>query len=187
MLSTQRPSLLAPLPLDLKPAATAATPPRTQVLDYVTQNQFQTNWCWVAVATSIAAYYTPATTWTQCKFVNAVNGWAGCCNSPTPAYCNIGGQVDVAMSKSGNLGYVSPTTPTFGTFCGTIDAGTPLVVNVSWDAGGAHSVTLYGYTTPQVVYIADPDLGYSAMNYGDFPTKYHTGSTWTDTVYPKAP
>ncbi|MGO9234323.1 MAG: hypothetical protein ACLP4V_09685 [Methylocella sp.] len=35
------------------------------------QYQQMSNWCWIAVATSISHYYNPASTWTQCSLTTA--------------------------------------------------------------------------------------------------------------------
>jgi hypothetical protein len=40
-------------------------------LDFTMQHQQQTNWCWAAVSTSVALFYDPVSTWTQCAVASA--------------------------------------------------------------------------------------------------------------------
>jgi hypothetical protein len=52
------------------------------------QYQLMTNWCWIAVATSISLFYNSSSSWTQCSLLTAQlqanNGLRGSC-CPTPA------------------------------------------------------------------------------------------------------
>ncbi len=41
------------------------------LLPYERQDQEQTQWCWAAVAASVAKYYDAETSWKQCTIVNA--------------------------------------------------------------------------------------------------------------------
>jgi hypothetical protein len=45
--------------------------PPGAVVDLQMQYQQMSNWCWIAVATSINHYYDPASTWTQCSLTTA--------------------------------------------------------------------------------------------------------------------
>src|SRR5260370_26671301 len=46
-------------------------PPRNKIMmSFSVQRQLQSNWCWAAVAASIADYYDPNTTETQCTIAN---------------------------------------------------------------------------------------------------------------------
>jgi hypothetical protein len=45
--------------------------PPGAVIDLQMQYQQMSNWCWIAVATSINHYYDPASTWTQCSLTTA--------------------------------------------------------------------------------------------------------------------
>jgi hypothetical protein len=47
------------------------TEPALAVTGLQMQYQQMSNWCWIAVATSISHYYDPASTWTQCSLTTA--------------------------------------------------------------------------------------------------------------------
>lgn len=43
-------------------------------LNFAMQHQAQDQWCWAATSVSIAAFYEPNTSWTQCSMTNAERG-----------------------------------------------------------------------------------------------------------------
>jgi hypothetical protein len=86
----------------LRRLATAADGTRT--LPISVQHQLQSNWCWAACATSTSGFYDPATTWGQCRVVNAELGNAGCCEDGGSGDCNIPWYLDRVLRRTGNFG-----------------------------------------------------------------------------------
>ena len=59
--------------LDSKPIETQIyIPPTPNNIGLRMQYQETTEWCWIAVATSISHFYNPASTWTQCAVMTVV-------------------------------------------------------------------------------------------------------------------
>jgi hypothetical protein len=59
--------------LDNKPVETQIyTPPTPNTIGLRMQYQETSEWCWIAVATSVNHFYNPASTWTQCQVMTVV-------------------------------------------------------------------------------------------------------------------
>src|ERR1700712_5760583 len=74
-------------------APTGGGAPLSQNLALTVKQQQETTWCWAAVGTSIAAFYTATSRWTQCLVANGAlprkDCFAGPPASSNPAGCNI--------------------------------------------------------------------------------------------------
>jgi len=128
------------VPIELPPVATGYW----RTLDFLREQQCQANWCWAAVASSIAHFYRPSTIVTQCRIANGELRRKDCCD----AKCNTGGPCDVygfLMSSLFRVGHfrklVLSKQATLEQVRGEIDKLRPLCARLAWFRGGAHFVT----------------------------------------------
>jgi hypothetical protein len=168
------------------PAAGAATGGAdiTRTLPMTMQPQQQTNWCWSAVATSVGLFFQTGN-WTQCGTANGCLNLPGtdCCIDPDP--CNVYGYLDQSLTFTKSFNGIFAGTATAAEIRAQIDQGDPVCVRVAWNGGGAHFLSITGYSHPA----SDPDqltlsledsiYGNSTMLLADFPANYHGGGDWT--------
>lgn len=184
---------LAGLPLrPLPPAGGGASATNTtHILPSFMQAQQQSSWCWSAVATSVGLLFKTGS-WTQCATVNGCLQRSDCCTSPTPSPCNVYGFLDVSLtytrSYNGPLVYGTITVDSLQT---QLDSGNPVCVRVAWNGGGAHFLSIAGYSYPAddpasaTIYLQDSFYGPTSMAFADFAANYHSGGTWTHTYLTK--
>lgn len=155
--------------------------PTWQRLNFNMQAQQQTNWCWAAVATSVALFYNPSSTWTQCTLVNAELGETTCCSNGGSAACNKPWYLDKALQRVGQLDSWSSGAMSFANVRAEIDNSRPLGVRIGWSGGGGHFVVVDGYLNDasQQVAIEDPWYGASDMSYTAFSSSYQTSGSWS--------
>lgn len=188
-----QPSDLAGLPLRPLPprGAGGAATETSHILPPFMQCQQQSRWCWSAVATSVGLLFQTGS-WTQCATVNGCLKRSDCCNSPTPDPCNVYGYLDQSLTytKSYN-GPLIYGTITVDKLEAQIDAGNPVCARVQWNGGGAHFLSIAGYSYPAddpssvTIHLQDSLYGPTSMAYDDFATYYHCGGEWTHTYLTK--
>src|SRR5580658_3141266 len=106
-------------------------------LPFEVQTQLESEWCWAAVSTSVALYYTPTSTVTQCAVVNQQLGRSDCCSNPSSSNCNQPGYLDQALQFVGN--FASGTGPVrFDGVVLLLDCRTPPCIRIGWSGGGGH-------------------------------------------------
>jgi hypothetical protein len=66
-------------------------------LSFQVQQQLESEWCWAAVSTSVAHYYAPSSSVTQCLVVNQQLKRTDCCSNPSSNPCNQPGYLDQAL------------------------------------------------------------------------------------------
>jgi Papain-like cysteine protease AvrRpt2 len=158
-------------------------------LDFRIQHQRHSNWCWAAVAASVALFYRPARKWTQCAVANSELGRKDCCRKGAGGKCNLIGHLQDSLTVVGHA-----TTPPF--VVGTvgfdraqaeIDSGRPLGARTQWAGGGTgHFVTIVGYhSAVDLLTVDDPLYGRSHVDYRTFCTDYRRSGTWTHSYYTK--
>lgn len=171
--------------------------------NYAIQLQSQTLWCWDAVSVTVAAYYNPNSTWTQCGLANTVFGQANCCNlvnNVSP--CNWGCWPDASSNNGGPgpLQAVGHYTQTLTRALSVVQLGAqmansaPVVCNITWDNNaGGHIVAVHGrysvvtatgaaVSTVDYVNVGDPWDGEHDITYASF-VRYQGNGTW-DHSYP---
>lgn len=187
------PADLAGLPLRPLPPAGGGGPAAetSHILPLVMQTQQQTNWCWSAVATSVGLLFSTGS-WTQCGTVNGCLKVNNCCNTPTPGSCNVYGYLDQSLTytRSFNAPLLYGTI-SVANLQAQLNAGNPVCVRVAWNGGGAHFLSIAGYSYPAndpssvTIYLQDSFYGPSSMALADFAADYHSGGTWTNTYLTK--
>jgi hypothetical protein len=153
-------------------------------LAFTMQPQQRTNWCWAATAVSIAAYYDPATPWTQCMLANAELGRDDCCHGA--ADCDVQWFLDDALDQLGRIRMWHDAPLSFEDVVRELDAGNPVCARIHWPDGSGHFVTVIGYVkaggrfAEDVLLVADPELGREPWSYRNFRNSYRDTGKWTD-------
>lgn len=148
------------------------------------QHQLQSNWCWAACASTMAGFYNPATTWGQCKLVNAELNRPSCCEDGGSGDCNLPWYLDRVLQRSGNFGSKLSGRAPWATLRTELDAGRPVGARIGWKGGGGHFVVLTGYRSAgdvREVEVQDPWTGSSTLAIDAFATNYKNSGTWTHT------
>jgi Peptidase_C39 like family len=121
------------------------------------QAQGQTNWCWAAVAASIADYYDNKPFVDQCKVVNATLSLptgVDCCNTPGSTDCNkTVGDMAVPLLNTGNWKASDPVwlrkLPPMSAVVKEIDNCRPIAMSINWlsgpGTGNGHGLAIIGY------------------------------------------
>ncbi|MBO9880836.1 papain-like cysteine protease family protein [Xanthomonas sp. D-109] len=172
-------------------AAAIVVPPQrslhADIADFVQQAQLQTQWCWAAVASSVAAFYAPPNPeFSQCRLACWATGADSCCTDGSSTVCNQPQLQSQALQHVGHRRTSSSGRLSFSEIRTEIDAGRPIAVTVHWAGGGGHAVVISGYATLQnraYVRVQDPAGAATALvALDDFPN----GGTWNWTVTTRA-
>lgn len=174
---------------------------RWRKLRFKMQDQRHANWCWAAVAASVADYYGRGAKFTQCVIANVELDREDCCR-PT------GGLSIVPFDVPHVLGaplYRIGCAPNLGAerqaqlkeIRREIDGQRPVCARVIWTKGntsrvaaGAHFITIFGYLpgTDRLA-IEDPWLApsYQEISYKDLCNDYDGRGIWTHTYFTRPP
>lgn len=145
--------------------------------------QTQSNWCAIAAAEMILAYY--GSTIGQCEGANVDFHRSDCCNSPSSSVCNPGtGSFTGTPLDYYGVGYTGASSQlSYAQFTAEIDAGRPVSIGYNWNSGGGHALNVSGYDNDsgsQWMYIDDPGstgpywITYTTYVGGASPTFDHT-------------
>jgi Repeat of unknown function (DUF5648)/Papain-like cysteine protease AvrRpt2 len=149
-------------------------------LNFVEQPQQQTNWCWAATSVSVARYYDPANTWTQCLLVNDALAQTTCCQNGATRPCNQSWYGDRALTIVGHLASTGGAS-TFAIVQSEINALRPISIAIYWFGDGGHNPLIDGYSAASVsptIDIQDPWYGHSTQDFNSFPASYNGGAIW---------
>jgi Papain-like cysteine protease AvrRpt2 len=187
-----------PLPLMLPPAAlespalespTALEKDHSRNLAFRMQRQMHSNWCWAAVATSIALYYGRERKWTQCRVANGNLRRRDCCGKSIKHKCNVTGHLRHVLRlvrHAGRPNEIKRKIP-FSYVEREIDAGRPVGVRTQWRGGEeGHFLTIIGYHRElELLTISDPLFGRAHWHYGAFSKNYRHSGQWKNSYYTK--
>ena len=161
----------------------------SNVLAFGMQHQQQDEWCWAAVATSVAFFYTNGSTWTQCSVVNAEAGRNDCCENGSSRQCNFSWFLDRALLRVSHSLSSSSGPLSFPATCQEVNRGCPLGARIGWNGGGVHFVAVHGYDDSEVgaekLNVGDPWYGPSVVAYDTFVSGYQGSGNWTDSYRTK--
>ena len=164
--------------------------PAWRLLPFTMQPQAQTNWCWAAVAVSVAAFFDAATRATQCSLANGELRRQDCCGKGGGRSCNLYGYLASALNRVGRLRVWRPSrAATPNEMQAEVDGSRPLCLRIAWASGGAHFLALIGYLPDGVapirnlVMVADPRWGVSVLPYDVLRKAYRQEGRWTDTYF----
>jgi Papain-like cysteine protease AvrRpt2 len=185
------------IPLDLsRELAVSLLLPALQreALAFNMQGQCHTNWCWAALAASVAAFYDKLSAFTQCVVANLELGRNDCCDVPCHTD-NVGfnqiHEPGAALNRVDCLDReMRNQIASRAQVQQEIDAGRPLCLRTVWSkgnaAGGAHALAIVGYfADSDTLALEDPWFGPTHdIPYDQFCTNYKDfGGKWTDTYY----
>jgi len=161
-------------------------------IDFSMQPQQQSNWCWAATATSMALFYDPASSWTQCSVADGVTGYSDCCTTTgAGGHCNVPMALEEALTKVGHLDHYNSEFDSLTTIAQIeteMTAARPLGIRFWSEGGGAHFLCIRGHNNVDgvnYVSVDDPIYGRSDVAYSTLKTTYHGTGLWTHTYYTK--
>lgn len=153
-----------------------------QLINFAMQHQEQTMWCWDATSVSVAAFYDPATAWTQCSLANAELSRKDCCVAAgAVSPCNQGRWPDTALQRIGHWNTRLDSALTTAQLGAEMAKSAPVAVNIAWQGGGGHIAALRGRSLSngvEHVSVADPWYGDSDVTYDTFRNRYQGSGTW---------
>ncbi|MBW8804287.1 MAG: hypothetical protein JF587_10590 [Catenulisporales bacterium] len=154
-----------------------------QNIAFVMQHQEQTNWCWDAATVSVAKYYEPASTWTQCGLANITFTRNDCCVVAGQASpCNWGQWPDGPLRTVKHLNQIVNNALTPVQLGAQIAKSAPVLCNIAWPGGGGHIVGLRGRSLVngvEHVSVGDPWTGDADWTYSAFQNNYaNAGGIW---------
>ena len=163
-------------------------------IEFKMQKQCHSNWCWAAVAASIAAYY--GSNVKQCDIANVELHRDDCCNHPCDAANIVFNVTNVLASSLNRLSCFEQCSRFTRADPDRIDeelaVGQPLCARMVWRDGGGHFVVIVGSWSDvggmRMLALEDPFWGPSECSYPGFADHYQLlGGRWIDTYYTKAP
>ncbi|SES12461.1 papain-like cysteine protease family protein [Actinokineospora terrae] len=149
---------------------------------FTMQAQQQTNWCWAASGTSIAASHGVN--------VSQNNFCALAKNRSTGTQCP-NDQADLAQVRNGfsRLGFSSPGSYVYNTISysavqSQLNAAQPIETRILWKSGGGHMHVLYGFDSAKSwVYWGDPWPDNYRYNWATYSYYVNNSSfSWTHTL-----
>ncbi|WP_374653700.1 papain-like cysteine protease family protein [Phenylobacterium sp.] len=164
----------------------AGEDPVDVVLRFTMQQQTQANWCWAATGASVARFYDPNTTWTQCLIANGQLGRNDCCGSGASGACNVYGSLSDAFQRTGHLASWNSGTTAFAAIESQILQGRPLGIRVAWSGGGAHFICATGTEDNGLVWVSDCGSGTTSLvAYNTLVNSYNGSGSWTHSYFTK--
>lgn len=161
-----------------------------QTLSLAMQHQAEMSWCWAAVAASVAQFYEPSGTVSQCGLADGELHRTDCCTTGAGGPCDVYGDLASSLYRVGHLKKWDIAKPSgFPSVVAEVDASRPLCARIAWHSGGAHFVALVGYLPAEesgagapLVAVEDPWFGSSDVPYDLLREGYNDG-TWTDSYF----
>lgn len=156
---------------------------------FIMESQELDQWCWAAVAMSVANYIRPNSAPDQCQLAAQVlEVPGGCCGASISSACDQpAGLIDALDAVNCHAGDPIPGPVGFAQIQEAIDGGWPIPVRIVWEdsPGNAHFVVISGYAFSQrgdpLVEVDDPFYGSSLVDYETFVTSYHGSGMWERT------
>lgn len=192
--STRRPlplgEALAKVAAESAEAELESLPGEGVTLPFDMETQEQTQWCWAAVAVSVAHFYDPSDAVKQCDVANRVLNTNACCADP--AACNDDNFLEDALAQVNHFRAPMVFEPLpFSGVENEVNNDHPLGCRIGWFGGGGHFVILHGAAVEQSgaavkrwVAVADPLFGPSDYLINNFTSGYRQGQgEWTHSYF----
>ena len=159
-------------------------------LDFEMQCQCHSNWCWAAVAASVAQFYSSATAWKQCTIANEELHRNDCCERQCGAAnvpFNVTNTLASPLNRLGNFAALKFRRLTRAEVVDQLEAGRPLLARTVWIGGSAHFAAIVGYKPAvDTLAVRDPFFGSSVYEFDRFCSAYTSNvGRWTHTFYTK--
>jgi hypothetical protein len=159
--------------------------PTSGQLAFRIEPQRQTNWCWAAVSVSVARFYDPASSWTQCAVADRAWSRQDCCGTEgsDERTCNQDWFLDSALEITRCLVGMEQRAFTFDEVLGEIGRGAVVGCRVEWSGGRGHFMVIVGWRIgdrgKRYIDIADPIYLDTQIVFDEFARHYHGGGDWT--------
>ena len=150
------------------------------------QAQQQLNWCWAAVAVSVAQFYVAASPWSQQCDVASQELGKTCCPAGSNTACDIPWYLDLALQRVKHLNTWAGGSVPMGTIQGEISGSHPTGARIAWSTGGGHFVVVSGYSSSPAgdfVTIEDPIWAQSTLALSVFQSSYQGSGRWSHTYF----
>jgi hypothetical protein len=138
-------------------------------------------WCWAAVAASVADFkdHQPHR---QCVVAGTALNDPNCC---VPGNCNKPWYLSKALRAVHHYFSCSPNSISFSRVVTEIDLEQPVGVRIGWTGGGVgHFLAIVGYDeTTEKIDLDDPRFGPSTTTIAALETSYQGLGRWTDTYF----
>jgi hypothetical protein len=149
--------------------------------------QQKLNWCWAAVASTVAGYYLPGMPLSQSTVASEVLGPPCSVNgSDCDQPADLGIVFDKLNAARGNPMEKNALSRAlkFQEVHDFIDEGIPVCARIKWTGGGGHFVIITGYSVSDTgvnwVDVSDPFYGDSLLPFDFFSAEYMFAGQWTD-------
>lgn len=160
---------------------------------FTIQGQEQTEWCWLAVAASVADYFAGAAPGhhSQCALAQALVSTlppgTQCCGNPTPTACDQPGLPSVALAHVNHSLGSRNQLASFADIANELTNGNPVALRLVYTGSGVHHVVAaidaFVQGTQQFLEIDDPDGPFrSTVLYGA-TTYQNLQITWGRTYF----
>ena len=100
-----------------------------------------------------------------------------------PEYIKSGGVSD-PLKVVGNWASNNGPNLTLAQIASEVNAGRPVVCDITWFSGGSHVVAIAGVSSDSLL-VLDPVNGTSVVRFGAFPSSYFGGATLDDFIFTK--
>lgn len=167
------------------PSAGAVPPLPGLKLSLSVQRQSESNWCWAAVATSVALFYRPTSPWTQCRVASVTLGRTDCCGpaASDPLGCNQPYFLDMALATTGHFAAMQAASLTIPQISAEVSAQRPIGCRIEWADGSGHFLTIVGVqrngSGTAYIDVSDPIYLDAQIAFPAFPALYQGGASWT--------
>ncbi|MEP2103767.1 MAG: papain-like cysteine protease family protein [Parasphingorhabdus sp.] len=156
-------------------------------LNFIMQNQTQTQWCWAAVSTSISLFYQSGSTWRQCKVANKAWSRTDCCGAGASGLCNNPWYLDRALKLVEVFDRMTGASESFVASKSEIDSGNPLCLRVGWSNGGGHFLAIVGWRKTsngnEYYDVDDPIYGRQTILKFQLESSYQGRGKWTHSYF----
>lgn len=170
---------LRPEPTTLGPSE----PAHPVILPYTTYFQRRSNWCWAAVAVSVARFYDPRSTITQCEIANQVLGRDDCCiGGAGPERCNVQTTLSASLASVGRDFGREPADANVARRL--LERQQPVGIFIRWSPTSGHFAALTGFSASPAgteFVVADPKYGNRLTLEAELlDGRYRGSGKWTD-------
>jgi hypothetical protein len=180
----------AALPLPAYAASAPAEAFELYRLPFRGQLQVQSNWCWAAVAVSVAEFYEPQSRWTQAAVVGQELNRTDCGAVPVPPACDQPHRLDLALARTRTLAGWQAGVLGWEAIRQELLRRAVLGVRVAWRGGGGHFVAIYGVARSLAVeylLVDDPLHGPQTIEYQQFISNYQGSGQCSHLYFTHAP
>ena len=147
--------------------------------------QAKSNWCWAAVAASIARYYYPGHNHKPLDVVRHLIDLDKCCGGigTQCKVCNKNWQITDAL-RFFKINFVThPGRCDYRKLCEELDAGFPIVAVIRWRDGQHHFVLITDHKENGRLLIQDPKSGDHVLPLQQFTFFYLGEGAWVGSFF----